>query len=267
MQKIKKIVKKNWDEIGIATALGHFYTHGSDINMEEHGYVIEALRRSQTKLQDANIDELHDYVASLDESQLPGLVSNIKGIAHEIHYVEIENEDGDSTSAYMFSDTNHKDFDVVLYNESGNTEYLQLKATDSTQYANEAIENLGADKVVLTEELAEKMNVKSSGISNKELQADVETVVDKLMVDSSLWNYVPALSAWSIALIAASLTKRYINKEVRRKEYITLMTVYCGAKVTKIAIIIAALSIPGVNIIAGALLFLKVAFSAKSVYS
>lgn len=267
MDKVKRIIKKNWDEIGIATALGHFYSQGSQIDIEEHGYIIEALKRSNDDLQEADVNELHTYVQSLEEEQLPGLISNIKGIAHEVYYVETENDDGDAIYAYMFEDTNHEDYDIVVYDLDGNSESFQMKATDSEAYANRAIEEVGSDQVILTEELAEKMSTSSSGISNKELTSDVEKVVDHLLEDQSLWDYLPALSAWSIALIASSLTKRYINKQITKKTYFQLMTIYCGAKVSKLAIIIAALSIPGVNIVAGAMLFLKVAFSVKSTYS
>jgi hypothetical protein len=265
--KVSRVVRKNWDEMGIAAALGHFYTNGSSFDEEKYGHVIEALRRSNNDLHDADLDELHDYLASLDEEQIPGLVNNIKGIAHEVYYVEAENEDGDTVSAYMFEDTNHKDFDVVLYDEDGNSTYLQLKATDSSSYVNEAVDRVGEDHVVVTSEMAEKMGLQGSGISNQQLDTDVETVVDHLLDDPSLWDYVPGLSAWSISLIAASLTKRYINKEITQKQYFTMLTVFGGAKVAKVSIIIALMSIPGVNVVAGAALFMKMAFSIKSAYT
>jgi hypothetical protein len=265
-QKISKVIKKNWDEIGIATALGQFYFDKNSFDYDQYGHVIEALRRSNNDLHDSDLEGIHQYVTSLDESQIPGLVSNIKGIAHEVYFVEAENEDGDYISAYMFEDTNHKDYDVILYDEEGNSTYLQLKATDSSSYVNDAIDNVGEDHVVVTSEMAEKMGLQSSGISNQQIQTDIETVLDRLMEDKSLWDYVPALSAWSISLIAASLTKRFVKKEIKKKEYITLMTVYCGAKVAKISIIIALLSIPGVNVVTGALLFLKTAYSAKNIF-
>ena len=261
MEKIKKLIKKNWDEIGIAAALGHFSMTGTKIDYDQYGYVIEALKRSRKDLHDADLEELHAYVQSLDESQIPGLVSNIKGIAHEVYFVEAENTDGDEVKAYLFEDTNHKGYDVVLYDEEGNYTYLQLKATDSPSYVHEAVQEIGRENIVVTEELAEKMDLPSSGISNAQLEYDVETVVNRLLEDRHLWEYVPTLSTWSIALIAASLTKRYIKGELPRKQYIQYMTVYCGAKLSKILIIIAAMSIPGVNIVTGALLFLKTVYN------
>ncbi len=46
MEKIKKLIKKNWDEIGITAALGHFSITGTKIDYDQYGYVIEALKRS-----------------------------------------------------------------------------------------------------------------------------------------------------------------------------------------------------------------------------
>lgn len=264
--KIKKIIKKNWDEIGIATALGHYYSSQDSFDYEENSYVLEALRRSNTELNNASNEELHHYLISLDEEQIPGLISNVKGIAHEIYFVEAENEDGDQYKAYLFEETNHKGFDVVVYDEEGFEDHLQLKATDSVSYINNAAEEVGEENIVVTSELAEKIGVKSSGISNEKLTQDVEGVVDHLIEDQDLWNYVPALSAWSISLIAASLTKRYIKGGITKTKYISMLSVFAGAKVAKLSIIVALMSIPGVNVVTGALLFMKFAFSVKGSY-
>ena len=141
----------------------------------------------------ADIETLREYVSSLDENQIPGLVNNVKGIAHEIYYVEMENGDGDSIEAYLFEDTNHPDYDVVLYDkETGDTVQVQLKASDSASYVQEAADELGSDQVLVTSELAERMGFKSTGISNEKLQADVEDVVDQLIDNPSLWEYVTA---------------------------------------------------------------------------
>ena len=47
----------------------------------------------------------------MSDEQLVGVVSNVKGILHEMEYVRLENTDGDSISAAMFPDTNHKGFE------------------------------------------------------------------------------------------------------------------------------------------------------------
>ncbi|WP_066172664.1 hypothetical protein [Bacillus marinisedimentorum] len=268
INNIKKVVKKNWDELGIAAALADFLSSGpADVDADQ-AYVLDALKRSNSDLADANNEELHAYVSSLDEEQLVGLVNNVKGIAHEVYYVEMENEDGDTVEAYMFESTNHPDYDVSLYDsETGETTDIQLKATDSEFYVQTAVDEVGADQVYVTEELAGKMGLQSTGISNEELTRDVEEVVDNLMEDHSLWNYVPALSAWSIALIIASLTKRYQQGEITRKQYLRMLGVFGGAKVIKIGVIIGLLSIPIVNVATGAVLVMKMMKSVRDVYA
>ena len=219
-------------------------------------------------MHDADIETIKDYVSSLDDEQIVGFVNNIKGIANEVYYVEAENSDGDTVKAYLYADTNHPGYDIYLYDENTNqiVEY-QLKATDNEYYVQDAVDEVGSDHVMVTSELAKKIGLCSTGISNEQLEADVNVVIDKLIDDSSLWDYVPGLTAWSIALIIAGLSKRYANREITRQQFLTMVGVFAGAKAVKVALIIAALSIPGLNIVAGALLFLKMVSSVKEVYS
>jgi hypothetical protein len=267
--RIRQIVRKNWDEIGIAAALGHFAVVDTVEELDpKYGYVVEALRRSRTDLHGANLSELRDYVHSLHEDQLAGLVNNIKGIAHEVYFVEAENHDGDPVHAYMFTDTNHPHYDVTLINHAtGEHMDLQLKASDSHAYVDHAVHDLGHDHVVVTSEMAERMGLHSSGISNQHLTADVEHVVDKLEHDQSLWHYVPGMTAWSIALVIASLARRYAKGEISRERFLMMVGAFAGAKAIKIALIVAALSVPGLNVVVGALLFLKLATSVREAYA
>ena len=265
ISRVREIVRRRWDEIGIAGVLGDFYTSG---NIDpENTYVLSALRRSRSDLAGASQEELRNYLHSLDEDQLPGLVNNVKGVAHEVWYVDAENGDGDGVSAYMYEDTNHPDYDVVLVNsDTGEELEVQLKATDSTAYVENTIDELGAERVVVTEELANELGIESSGISNEELTADVEGVVDGIIDAPDLWDYVPALSAWSLALLVTSLTRRYLRKEIDAQQYRRMLTKFGGLKVLKMVLITAALSTPGLNIAVGAGLFLMTLRTVVSVY-
>ena len=269
VRKIGRFVRLQWDEIGIATALGHFVASGGyGPNLDpEHAYIVEAIRRSRTDLRDADIEEIRQYVASLDDYQIPGFVNNIKGIAHEIYFVEAENEDGDTVYAYLFEDTNHPDYDVVLLDTStGETMPLQLKATDNASYVREAVREVGADRVVVTEELADRLGLESSGIENEELEADVHELVDQLLEDRSLWDYVPGLSAWSLAMVLAELARRYARREITRQQLVTMVGVIGGAKLIKVVLIVAALSTPGLNLVAGAWLIARAIQAVREVY-
>lgn len=268
LQGVTKVMRQNWDELGIATALGHIAFTDDDIDMEKYGYVVEALRRSRNDLQDASLDEIQTYLKELDEEQLPGLVNNIKGIANEIYYVEAENNDGDPIQAHMFGNTNQKDYDVVLHNmETDETELVQLKATDNPTYINEAIENVGEEHVIVTEEMAEKMGLSSTGISNEQLIVDVNHVVNELIDDEDLWDYVPGLSVWSTCLIISSMAKRWIKGEISRDTFIRMVAKFTGLKIAKVLIIVAALSVPGLNVLVGAALVAKMCFSIQRSYS
>jgi len=144
---------------------------------------------------------------------------------------------------------------------------LQLKASDAHAYVDHAVHDVGHDHVVVTSEMAERMGLHSSGISNHHLTADVEQVVDKLEHDRSLWHYVPGMTAWSIALVIASLAQRYARGEISRNRFLNMVAAFAGAKAIKIALIVAALSVPGLNVVVGALLFLKLASSIREAYA
>ncbi len=57
------------------------------------------------------------YVSGLSDAQLDGLISNIKGIYHELLFVAAENADGDAYSAALFEETNYPGADVLITNE------------------------------------------------------------------------------------------------------------------------------------------------------
>jgi hypothetical protein len=262
-----KTVRQNWDELGIAGALGFLAYSEQEIDMEKHGYIIEALRRSRTDLNDASVNEIRAYLADLDEDQIPGLVNNIKGIANEIYYVEAENADGDKIEAHLFGNTNQKDYDVILHNtDTDETKYVQLKATNNPSYIQEAIDRVGEDNVIVTSELAEKMGLQSTGISNEQLEVYLNFVIQELIEDESLWDYVPGLSVWSTCLIVSSMAKRWMKGEISRDTFIRMVAKFTGLKMAKVLLIVAALSVPGLNVVVGAALVAKMVFSIQRNY-
>jgi hypothetical protein len=58
------------------------------------------------------------------------------------------------------------------------------------------------------------MHLKSTHISNHELTADVEEVVDKLISDNSILDDVPWLSILSVSIIIIALYRRYRKGEI-----------------------------------------------------
>ncbi|MEZ5482343.1 MAG: hypothetical protein R3E73_09235 [Porticoccaceae bacterium] len=78
--------------------------------------VLDAFRRSTPKLAGASPDEIADYLRSYSDESLPGVLANVKGIYHELYYVELENSDGDDWGAEIMGSVSHEAVDVRLTN-------------------------------------------------------------------------------------------------------------------------------------------------------
>ncbi len=251
-----KYIKKNFDQILIVSTLAKLtYNNLNSLN-EDETLILKSLKRANPQLENKNLDEISDYLQELDEDQLLGLSNNVKGILHEIQFVEIENNDGDNITASLFTDTNHKDTDVVLTNsDTGEIFEVQLKVTDSSSYVNDWIENHQNGEILITDELAEKMGLETSGISNVELTTDVNEFVEKIIEldeGNEFWDYIPELPAISIAISGFHLFKKYkdneISFEVLKSKFIKLT----GMKMAKFMFIAGLMMIPVINVIVGA---------------
>ncbi|WP_197465454.1 hypothetical protein, partial [Erythrobacter sp. HI0063] len=75
--------------------------------------VLAALRRAHPAAGDTE-EELGRWLAEMDEAQLSGVVSNTKGVLHEMRFVALENSDGDTIFAAQFEAINHPGYDVVF---------------------------------------------------------------------------------------------------------------------------------------------------------
>lgn len=144
--------------------------------------VLDALRRSNNSLTNASDEQLATYVQGLDPRQLQGLQNNVKGIYHELRFVDNENTDGDSYVAELFEAVNHPGADVRITNlETGEVQEIQLKATDYMSAVREHNNRYESVDVFTTSEIAASADELSfSGFANQELTDDVETVFDEL---------------------------------------------------------------------------------------
>jgi hypothetical protein len=142
--------------------------------------VLEAFRRSRNDLENASDEELVEYASSLDEEQLEGVISNVKGIYHELLFATAENSDGDIYSAALFEATNHRGADVLITNDlTGETQAIQLKATQYRSYINEHKERYAEFEVFATTEVAGG-DVNDSGITNEKVTDDTSDTLDTL---------------------------------------------------------------------------------------
>jgi len=264
-----KYIKKNFDQILIVSTLAKItYNNLTSLNNDET-LILKALKRANPNLEGKSLDEISDYLQGLDEDQLLGLNNNVKGILHEIQFVEIENNDGDNITASLFTDTNHKDTDVVLTNnDTGEIFEVQLKATDSTSYVNDWINSHENGEILITEELAEKMDLETSGLSNNELTTDVNNFVDKIVEleeSDELWDYIPELPAITIAISGFYLFKKYKNNEISFSELKWKFVKLTGMKIAKFTLIAGLMMIPVINVIVGTALLYNLLYKTGTI--
>lgn len=149
--------------------------------------MLQALRRSTRALETASAQELSDYLGSLSQDQLRGVASNVKGIYHELLFVQAENGDWDSVAAKVKEFTNHPGGDVEFIVDDHTIGEIQLKAVVSEAQVLEHLARYPDIEIRVTEEVAAKMpGIESSGFSNNELTRDVYDRLSELQGDGLL---------------------------------------------------------------------------------
>ena len=265
--KAYRYIKRNFDEAAIISALATIATSDASELTDNDHYILAALRRMKNDLSEASPEEIQTYLSSLSDEQIPGVVSNVKGIVHEMEFVKLENEDNDHIYASMFDQTNHPDTDILFIDsKTGDTWEAQLKATDNTEYVNEWIDSHPDGEILVTTEIADEMGLPTTGVSNDSLTTSVESFVDKMIhidTQSTIWNYFPALSIASVSIILFELWTRYKNKEISLSQFKVFAGLATGLKVTKIALLATLLTIPVIGQITGALLIASFLIDSK----
>ena len=188
----------------------------------EERLLLDALRRSAKRLNDASVEELAEYVDALTPEQLRGVVSNVKGIYHELLFVHAENVDGDEVTARVFEDTNHPGSDVEFIVDGDVIKAIQLKAVASPNAIHEHLARYPDIKVVAPEEVAIAVpSVTTSGFSNAELSRQVENVVSELPGDTLAGEI--ADGAATSALLAGGVTAAQVLRsgKVSRQQFAT----------------------------------------------
>ena len=263
--RLKRYIKRNFDELAIAGTIARVLAQREELDADDE-LIVEAFRRSTPELATADVEQIREYLERFDETQLTGVASNIKGITHEIRYVELENEDGDSLSAVLFDSPTHPGTDVVLSDDkTGDTWALQLKATDEATGVREWIDAHPDGHIQVTSELADRLGIDSSGMSNEELTAEVDTFIDKAFEDPDLWDYFPHLTVVSMAIVLFTLFRRYKQGALSSSEFRLAAVSATGWKVAKIALLLTLLSIPVVNVITGAAMVARLIISGREV--
>lgn len=260
-------VRRNFDEATILAVAAKLAFESDPDFSESELATISAMQRAHPAA-GQNQEELGEWLASMDESQIEGVVNNTKGVLHEMEFVRLENEDGDNIHAALFGSTNNPGFDVQFVDaSSGEVWETQLKASESAAYVQDWVEAYPDGEILVTEELAAKMDLPSSGISNGEITARTSEVVDQLVglgENDDLWDYFPALTAASIALVAWELFQRYRRQEITLGRLKWMLAKTTGLKAGKLALLTAAMMTPGLNVVTGAALVVAMLYSGAN---
>lgn len=251
-----RYLNKNLDQAAILAFLVKLaFDEGFQITPENQVF-LSALRRSSEEFRYMNVEELSASLQDYATAQIEGLVSNIKGIAHEMEFVHIENSDGDGVYASLYPDTNNPGYDIQLFDQvSGKHWPVQLKATDDAPYVQQWIDQHPDGQIFVTDELADRMGLEGTGMENGELTADVHDFVDALIEngnEESLSDYFPHLSVISSASIVWELWQHYQRGEISLSKFNFLAAMAVAGKGVKIGVLMAAMSVPGLNVAVGA---------------
>jgi len=148
---------------------------------EKFSTVVEAMQRANPNLSNLTEPEIGEYLSNLSPEQMQGVISNTKGVYHEMLYVDTYNDLSPDEVAALHPELNNPGTDVTFTADGEVVREVQLKATDSVSYVNEHIEKYPDVEVLATEEVADKIiGVESSGFSNAELEVDVVNSFEEL---------------------------------------------------------------------------------------
>ncbi len=172
----------------------------------------------------ASLDDVAGYVDQIDAVGMSGFINNIKGIYHEMEFVEAENANGDDVFARLHTDKNHPGSDVILYDKSsGEVVKVQLKATDDPGLVENAQARYPDTEIYVTSETAARFKdnpmVHDSGFSNREITGRVENELrDIKAAGAGPLDFIPQTAIWSTALAAAPVIKEWWQGRITREE-------------------------------------------------
>lgn len=252
-----RYIRRNFDEaaiLAVATKLAFEETPEFDA-LEQA--TVAAMQRAHPQA-GATAEELGHWLAEMSPDQITGVVSNTKGVLHEMEFVRLENEDGDAIHAALFEETNHEGYDVTfLDTDTGLKWEAQLKATESASYVQDWIDDHPDGEIIVTDELAGAMGLHASGLRDTDLTMRTEDVVDRLLDadgDDTIWDYFPSLTIASMGLVVWGLWQRLRSGEISLSRFKWLVAKATGLKAGKVALLSVAMSVPGLNVVTGAAL-------------
>ena len=258
--KKKKIETADIFAVFFALQTGHLQAM-DNLDPEKTELILDAIRRSTTELpDDASREEIAEYVQQYNPEQMTGMVNNISGIYHELAFQQQENTDGDEMKVELFEETNHPASDAILINtHTGEREFVQLKATDSAAYIEKALDKNPDVRIITTTEMAEKLGMESSGMSNAELREDVVQTLDNLSESEyqNLTSQLHMMSVWVTAFAVGPIFCQYFKKEISKEECLKRVGKITGEKLAKYLCFVLLLICPITSVPTTAYLIIK----------
>ncbi len=170
----------------IAVTLGQLAAGRRSGWTEDQELVIRALRRSAESLHYADMDDLSAYLAELSPDQMRGVVSNVKGIFHEMLIKRAEDADGDEVTAALFEATNHPGADIEFLVDGEVIREVQVKAVQSPAAIIEHFSRYPETEVMATREVTALLDgafgsrLHDSGFSNAEITKETRETLEEL---------------------------------------------------------------------------------------
>jgi len=190
----------------------------------------------------AQSESLQSVMDHADADQLQGLVSGIKGKLFEIRYTDYLNDGHlpDGFTAKMADSPTNPGWDIGIYDDHGNmSDALQLKATESAQYVQDALAKYPHIDIVTTDEVYSQLamqgfadHVSNSGISDQELTDFVhESLSDSLPEFDWMPSILPFLVIGFFVGRKTNLSNYEKGKEFGHRSIKTYIAHICGGAV------------------------------------
>lgn len=212
----------------------------------EEDLVLQALRRSTRVLETADAYALSAYLSAMSEAQLRGVAANVKGIYHELLFVQAENGDWDEVQARLHEHVTHPGADVEFVVDGQVIGEVQLKAVASEAAVLEHLARYPDIDILVTAEVARRVpGVEASGFTNAELTRDVRDRLEQLRGDG-LINEVTEGLATSALVSAAFLAGQAARGEGLSGRQIRGFLTDAGVGVT-VATVLDALLFPALT--------------------
>lgn len=152
------IPEKNLNKIAEATLIVSIVMAGlisgnQHLDDQKYGIVINAMQRANPKLSDLTEHEIGQHLSGLTPEQIQDVVSNTKGIYHEMLYVDTYNNSSTGEEASLHPDLNNPESDITFTSDGEaddvNSFDQLVSISTSSDVATETVSaTIGTDEII-----------------------------------------------------------------------------------------------------------------------